>query len=162
MGKHAFDSRILGLAALLLLVLGGTPLGAKPFQPAPRAGQGGGAGFDSGIVGIVEGQAALVSVRNTGAKASIIGVLIVNPDGKILSMWEGAVPPGKTASVAFAHPGGVNRLELDAVIQLDDRKDLDRLVPSLQVYDEGSGRTAIAFAANDFLKLGHLDAVSSE
>jgi hypothetical protein len=141
---------------LALAVLPALPFNAraqKGRMTIDSAGSGSGAGLSSGLIGITAGQTARLSVWNAGDKDVALRLLFIDGDSKILILCTSIVHPGQSFSDDFQWPCCA-RVELHGEIRVDNKQELDSLTPSLQVIDDQTGKTVVAFGANDFVRFG--------
>jgi hypothetical protein len=117
---------------------------AAPDAPAARAGQQqqAGYGYSTGLVGIVQGQRARLTVWNKGGEAVLTRLQFVDEQGKVLFLCNAVIQPGKAEAADFLHPGGVNRVELQAQFGTNERRTIGLLMPTLQVMDDATGANA--------------------
>jgi hypothetical protein len=143
MKKKDFLSKFL-VAAVLLTALTFQTFSQQPERPNPT-GDGttpaaAGAGFVSGLFTLLPGQSVRVSAVNMGKKAIPVELVFVpvTEQGKagvpIPCNWLAA--PGDAAFDKFTHPGGANRMVMYVQIRVRDAKDLENIVPSLEVFNE--------------------------
>ena len=129
-------------------------LAQKERSTIESAGSGSGAGFSSGMIGITQGQTARLSVWNGGDKAIQLRLLYIDGNGKVQFLCDGIVPSGQSFSDDFHWPCCGGRVELHGEIRVDSKQDLDSLAPSLQVIDDQTGKTTVAYGADDFVRFG--------
>jgi len=114
-----------------------------------------GAALGTGLISLVPGHSARVAAVNVGGK-DIQGEFIFVPvteQGKasvpIRCNWFAA--PGDAASDTFTHPGGANVIQFYAQVRVrQDVKDLNEMVPSLQIFDDQTGKTEELLSGADF------------
>ncbi len=106
--------------------------------------------FSTGLVGIVPGQTARLSLWNKGEKAVLVRLQFVDEEGKVLIQCNGIIQPGKSAAEEFLHPGGVNRIELQAQFGTNEPRSIGLLMPTLQVIDNATGATSWMIGPDGF------------
>jgi len=139
------------MAMALLPASAFNTLAQKERVTINSAGSGSGASLSSGMIGITAGQTARLSVWNGGDKDVALRLLFIDGGGKVLIQCNDVVPSGNSFSEDFQWPCCGGRVELHGEIRVDDKQDLDVLVPSLQVTDDQTGKTTVAYGAGDFV-----------
>ncbi|HZS07171.1 MAG TPA: hypothetical protein VFD58_20210 [Blastocatellia bacterium] len=126
-------------------------------EGASRAEEGNetrGFGFTSGVIGIVQGQTARLTVWNKGDKPALVRLQFVDEQGKVLILCNEIVAPGKAAVESFSIPGGPgggpHRVELLAQFGTNTRSEIGLLVPTVQITDGTSNATAWMFGQEGF------------
>jgi hypothetical protein len=145
-------SSVLVQAGLALVLISGTASAQAPYQP--------GVGF--AIVGIATGESALVSALNLGTASprsnTSCGVTLqfLDAQGHVLKQTVVKLQPGKAASLGLSRetvPTPGSRAEIRAVLLFGYAggappgpamlQQFDcNIVPSLQIYDDHTGRTS--------------------
>ena len=103
----------------------------------------------SGMVGLAEGQTARLNVLNPGALAPAVGAIcaaqlsFLNAEGAVIKTTSVSVNPGRSASFNLDRDADLvtsdERVEIRAVILYT--ANTCALLPTLEVFDDGSGRT---------------------
>lgn len=161
MKKSDFLSKFLfatSLLALLIFAVANQTLAQKSAERPNPAGDDAVAALSSGLFSLLPGQSVRVAAVNVGGKA-INGQFLfvpVSEQGKaavpIRCNWNPA--PGDAAFDKFTHPGGVNRILMYVQIRVfEQAKDLEKLAPSLEIYNEQTGETVDLLSGSDFVSL---------
>ncbi|HEY0458246.1 MAG TPA: hypothetical protein VGC97_03775 [Pyrinomonadaceae bacterium] len=146
MKRQDFLSRFFTIA-VLLTALTSQAFAQQPNRPNP-AGDGtqpaAAAGFVSGLFTLLPGQSVRVSAVNMGKKAIPVQIVFVpvGEQGKAgVSVLCDALPaPGDAAFDKYSIPDGTSNRQLMYVqIRVSDAKDLENIVPSLEVFNEQPG-----------------------
>lgn len=123
------------------------------FQPSAQSS--GGAALGTGLISLAPGQLVRVSAVNVGGKDIQLELLFV----PVTEQGKAAVPircnwfasPGDAATDVFKHPGGTNVIQFYAQVRVrDDARDIEKLVPSLQIINEETGRMEQVLSGADF------------
>src|SRR5215203_5202904 len=122
-----------------------------PFPELARAEQEDKAkSLTTGLIGIVDGQTARLTVYNKSEQDELVRLQFVDTNSKVLILCDSVVKSGKVLSEEFKHPGGVNRIELRAEILSNTRGIIGVLAPSLQIIEGGSGKTTLFVDSSGF------------
>ena len=119
-------------------------------QPARAESDDNAKSLTTGVIGIVEGQTARLTVYNKGERDELVRLQFVDTESKVLILCNSVVKSGKVLSEEFKHPGGVNRIELRAEILSNTRGIIGVLAPSLQIIEGGSGKTTLFVDSSGF------------
>lgn len=109
--------------------------------------------YSSGMVGIMPGQTARIGVVNTGSKDVQVTLSILDDGGKVMILCDSVVSAGQSHFDDFQHPGGANRLELRGVVvvrEAANRKEAEAVIPSLQVFEDATGKTTMMIGRDGF------------
>ena len=116
----------------------------------------GGAALSTGLLSLQPGQKIRVSAVNAGDKNVTLnfGIVYVTDQGKIAGLMmcpDVVVAPGDAAIDVFPHPGGENRTLAYVQIRVrEDAKDIEALVPSLEIFNEQTGISTGFLHGSDF------------
>jgi hypothetical protein len=123
----------------------------KEDDNPPSAPGNGGAALGTGLISLLPGQSVRLAAVNVGGKSVPVELLVADAQGNVLILCNGFVAPGKAFFDKFTHPGGANRLDLYAQVRVRQNvKDIEDLVPSLQIVDDETGRTEHILSGADF------------
>jgi len=153
--RHTLFRRFLPVAFAVVLSAGaaGTALAIDPPEPDRIA---------FGQVGIAFGQSVELTVVNIGRvdppepEAPAMELLILDQGGNVIARSIQKVAPGHSATLRFngdtmRRAPSLNRLHLRALARFSDPTDPEapapRIVGSLEVVDNFTGRTSFAFQA---------------
>ena|ERR1700730_17505464 len=129
----------IGMALVLVVAT------ATISTPAARADQGEqqqSPGFSTGLLGIVPGQRARLTLWNKGDQPILARLQFVDDQAKILIQCDDIIQPGKSESLEFNGTGGVARTELQAQFGTNAKRSIGLLMPTLQVIDSATGATS--------------------
>jgi hypothetical protein len=146
------------IAALLALALTITPSISAQMQTSDRSADKnddkGGYGFTTGVVGIVEGQTARLTLWNKGDKPVVVRIQFVDTEGKVLIQCNEIIEPGKTHVDDFDWPccGGNARFEFRAQYGTAELRSIGLLVPTLQITDGTSNANAWMIGPEGFVE----------
>ena len=120
---------------------------------APMVSDERGFGFTSGVVGIVEGQTARLTVWNKSDKPILARLQFIDDQGKVLFLCNAVIDAGKAAAENLNHTGGANRVNLLAQFGTIESKEIGLLVPTFEVIDNQSGANAWMFGQEGFTEI---------
>jgi hypothetical protein len=163
MKKYNVSSRLTVLTSLLvslavILAIIFTAQAQKGSDPEPAAQGQGGAAHGTGLISLAPGQAVRLAAVNIGGK-TIQGEFLFVP---VTEQGKVAVPircdllasPGDASSMKISHPGGANVLQFYAQVRVyQNAKDVEELVPSLQIINEETGRMEQVLSGADFVEI---------
>jgi hypothetical protein len=143
------------LAVAIVLVATFQAHAQKRGDIQPAAQSSGGVAVGTGLISFTPGQSVRVSAVNVGGKEIPLELLLVpvTEEGKVAVpiRCDAIVSPGDAATEGFKHPGGSNAIQFYAQIRVRQNvKDLEELVPSLQIIDDATGRLEQVLSGNDF------------
>jgi hypothetical protein len=153
---YRLSSRLAAIATLLVifaLTFATTfPAQAQKEDDNPPSAPGnGGAALGTGLISLLPGQSVRLAAVNVGGKSVPVELLVADAQGNVLILCNEFVAPGKAFFDKFTHPGGANRLDLYAQVRVRQNvKDIEDLVPSLQIVDDETGRTEHILSGADF------------
>jgi hypothetical protein len=123
------------------------------IHSAAAADEQAGFGFTTGLVGIVQGQTARLSVWNKGDKDVLTRLQFVDEQGKVLILCDAIIQPGKAITENFSiADGSSNRNELQAQFGTNEKKLIGLLVPTLQVVDNATGANSWMIGQDGFVE----------
>jgi hypothetical protein len=130
----------------------------KGGDSQPSAQSSGGAALGTGLISLAPGQSVRVSAVNVGGKDIQLELLFVpvTEGGKagVSIQCDLIVSPGDAATDVFQHPGGANVIQFYAQVRVrNDVKDLEKLVPSLQIINEETGMPTQVLSGFDFASI---------
>ena len=141
-------ARMVALASVaVMLALAGMWLSTRSAQAISDFS------FSSGRAGLASGQTARIGVVNTGSEDVQVRLSLVDEGGKVQFLCDQVVAAGTAHFDDFQHPGGANRLELRGVVvvrEAANRKEAERVMPSLQVFDTKTGKTTMMVGRDGF------------
>ena len=152
----ATTTLLLAVAVVLLTTL---PARAqKPDDNQPALQSSGGAARGTGLISLAPGQSVRVSAVNVGGKDIPLELLFVpvTDEGKVAVpiQCDAIISPGNAATDVFNHPGGAKVIQFYAQVRVrQDVKDLEELVPSLQIVDDATGRLEQVLSGLDFASI---------
>lgn len=144
------------LAAFVVVFLAALQAQAqKGGDSQPSAQSNGGAALGTGLISLAPGQSVRVSAVNVGGKEIPLQLLFVpvTEQGKagVSILCNEIVSPGDAATDVFQHPGGANVIQFYAQVRVrDDVKDIEELVPSLQIINGETGTPEHILSGFDF------------
>jgi hypothetical protein len=141
------------MTATLAILAAGTGSRAAARQQEQKVQPQGGYGMTTGLVGIVQGQTARLTVWNKGDQAALTRLQFVDEQGKVLFLCDIVIPAGKAEAVNAYHPGGVNRLEFQAQFGTNEKRTIGLLVPTLQVIDNATGANSWMIGQEGFTEI---------
>lgn len=124
------------------------------FQPSAQSS--GGAALGTGLISLAPGQSIRLSAVNVGGKDITLNFIFVtvSEQGKLAGLIicpEVVASPGDAAIDEFKYPGGTNVVQFYVQVRVrDDARDVEKLVPSLQIVNEETGRMEHVLSGADF------------
>ena len=130
----------------------------KGGDSQPSAQSNGGAALGTGLISLAPGQSVRVSAVNVGGKDIQLELLFVpvTDGGKagVSVLCDAIVLPGDAASDVFQHPGGANVIQFYAQVRVrQDARDIEKLVPSLQIINGETGTPTQVLSGLDFASI---------
>lgn len=108
-------------------------------------------GLSTGLVGIVPGQRARLTLWNKGEQAVLARLQFVDEQGKVLIQCNEIIQPGKAGTLEYSLTFNGNlRTELQAQFGTNAKRSIGLLMPTFQVIDNATGATSWMIGQDGF------------
>jgi hypothetical protein len=148
MNRRNTLTQLIGGAALLVALAVGistaTAARTEPRQPAAQPDNG--AAYFIGLLRVATNRTVRIAAVNKSDHDIPVELALVNVEGKVLIQNDGIVPSGKGFAAVLDTTGQQLPIDLYPRYRTNKKSDLEDLALTIQVIDNETGKTEIAFA----------------
>jgi hypothetical protein len=145
--RNTFTKFIAGLALLVALAVGiSTATAARTEPPAAAARPDDGAAYFIGLLRVASNRTVRIAAVNKSDHDIPVELALIDAEGKVLIQCDAIVSSGKGFADVLDTTGQQLPIDLYPRYRTDKKRDLEDLALTIQVIDNETGNTEIAFA----------------